>query len=91
MLPNNPPLLPAATAPAITRAFATQIGGTHYNSLPNGYQPFQISKVLGLNPVEHTILKYLLRHRNKNGVKDLEKIKHCVEILIEQEYPQGNK
>lgn len=67
-------------------AFASQVGGGHYKDLPDGYQPFQISKALGLNPVEHTILKYLLRHRNKNGVRDLEKIKHCVDILIEQEY-----
>lgn len=68
-------------------AFSQQVDGKHYSSMPDGYQPFQISRALGLNPVEHTILKYLLRHRRKNGKVDLEKIKHCVDILIEQEYP----
>lgn len=68
-------------------AFSQQVDGKHYSEMPEGYQPFQISHVLGLNPVEHTILKYLLRHRLKNGKVDLEKIKHCVDILIEQEYP----
>lgn len=68
-------------------AFSQQVDGKHYSEMPDGYQPFQISHALGLNPVEHTILKYLLRHRRKNGKVDLEKIKHCVDILIEQEYP----
>lgn len=69
-------------------AFTRQVAGAHYSSLPDGYQPFQISKALELNPVEHTILKYLIRHRDKNGKQDLDKIKHCVDILIEQEYGQ---
>lgn len=33
-------------------AFASQVDGGHYKDLPDGYQPFQISKALGLNPVE---------------------------------------
>lgn len=73
-----------------TSAFDTQVGGGHYSSRPDGYQPFQISKVLELNPVEHTVLKYLLRHRDKNGAVDLRKAKHCLDILIEQEYPNAN-
>lgn len=75
-----------AEAPKPVSAFKAQVGGQHYSALPLGYQPFQISHALDLNPVEHTILKYLLRHRNKNGKQDLEKIKHCVDILVEQEY-----
>lgn len=70
-------------------AFNTQEGGEHYSSLPEGYQPFQISKALGLNPVEHTILKYLLRHASKDGKAALLKAKHCIDILIEQEYPDA--
>lgn len=77
---------PSLYTPEATSAFSTQVGGEHYSTLPEGYQPFQISKALDLNPVEHTVLKYLLRHRDKNGKQDLEKIKHCVDILIEQEY-----
>lgn len=80
---------PVEAPPVQTSAFDTQVGGGHYSSRPDGYQPFQISKVLGLNPVEHTVLKYLLRHRDKNGAVDLQKAKHCLDILIEQEYPNA--
>lgn len=73
----------------VKSAFDTQEGGSHYSSKPDGYQPFQISKALDLNPVEHTVLKYLLRHRDKNGKVDLLKAKHCLDILIEQEYPDA--
>lgn len=73
----------------VKSAFDTQEGGSHYSSKPDGYQPFQISKALDLNPVEHTVLKYLLRHRGKNGKVDLLKAKHCLDILIEQEYPDA--
>ena len=72
---------------ASTAASVQQVGGKHYSAMPDGYQPFQISKALGLNPVEHTVLKYLLRHARKNGKQDLLKAKHCLDILIEQEYP----
>lgn len=65
--------------------FKQQVGGNHYSTMPDGYQPFQISYACGLNPVEHTILKYLLRWRKKEGKQDLLKIKHCVDLLIEQE------
>lgn len=79
-----------STSTAIVKsAFDTQEGGSHYSSKPDGYQPFQISKALDLNPVEHTVLKYLLRHREKNGKVDLLKAKHCLDILIEQEYPDA--
>lgn len=80
---------PIPRTPPAPSAFVRQVGGEHYKSLPEGYQPFQISRALDFDPVEHTILKYLIRHRDKNGKQDLEKIKHCVDILIEQEYPNA--
>lgn len=80
---------PITSTATVKSAFDTQEGGSHYSSKPDGYQPFQISKALDLNPVEHTVLKYLLRHRDKNGKVDLLKAKHCLDILIEQEYPDA--
>ena len=77
-LPAEPAVVAVAekvqAARAGQSAFASRVDGGHYKDLPDGYQPFQISKAQGLNPVEHTILKYLLRHRNKNGARDLENI-----------------
>lgn len=65
--------------------FDEQVGGRHYADLPKGYQPFQISHVLKLNPVEHTILKYLIRRKGDQRLEDLNKIKHCVDVLIQLE------
>ncbi len=70
----------------MTTALSTQVGGEHYKNVPRGYQPFEISYALGLNAMEHTALKYLLRHRSKGGVQDLQKAKHCIDILIQLEY-----
>ena len=51
----------------MTNALSTQVGGDHYKNQPAGYQPFEISFALGLNALEHTALKYILRHRTKGG------------------------
>lgn len=61
-----------------------QVGGDHY--LKHGdMQPFDIIDAYGLNFYEGTALKYLLRWRDKDGVLDLEKAKHYIEILIQKE------
>lgn len=72
----------------MTTALNTQVGGDHYKDIPAGYQPFEISHKLGLNAMEHTALKYILRHRSKGGRIDLYKAKHCIDILIQLEYPE---
>jgi hypothetical protein len=36
--------------------------------------------------IEGNIIKYILRHKKKNGLEDLKKAKHYLEILIEKEY-----
>lgn len=33
-------------------------------------------------------MKYLMRHRSKNGCEDLRKAIRCIEYLIEAEYPE---
>ena len=60
-----------------------QVGGAHYKSLP--IQPFEYSMANGLDPMQHTIIKYVTRFRDKNGVEDLEKAKHVIDMLIEWE------
>jgi len=39
----------------------------------------------GLDPLQHTIIKYVTRFRDKGGIADLEKAKHCIDLLIEFE------
>jgi hypothetical protein len=61
----------------------TQIGGDHYTKL--AIQPMQYSMENGLDPLQHTIIKYVTRFRDKAGIEDLEKAKHCIDMLIEFE------
>ena len=65
------------------KATDTQIGGDHYTKL--AIQPMQYSMENGLDPLQHTIIKYVTRFRDKAGIEDLEKAKHCIDMLIEFE------
>ena len=57
-----------------------QVGGTHYKK---GVQPWTIAMDWGLDPWSQNVVKYILRFPYKNGVEDLEKIKHYLDFLIE--------
>lgn len=38
----------------------------------------------GLGGAEHSVVKYVSRWKDKNGVEDLEKAHHILEMLIEE-------
>ena len=61
----------------------TQIGGNHYTKL--AIQPMRYSMENGLDALQHAVIKYVTRFRDKNGIEDLEKAKHCIDMLIEFE------
>ena len=65
------------------KATDTQIGGNHYTKL--AIQPMRYSMENGLDALQHTVIKYVTRFRDKNGIEDLEKAKHCIDMLIEFE------
>ena len=67
----------------IKSPLSTQIGGDHYTKL--AIQPMRYSMENGLDPLQHTIIKYVTRFRDKAGIEDLEKAKHCIDMLIEFE------
>lgn len=64
-------------------AFDTQEGGSHYTKL--AIQPMQYSMANGMDACQHSIIKYVTRFRDKNGVADLQKAKHVLDMLIEIE------
>ena len=66
---------------------STQIGGNHYTKL--AIQPMRYSMENGLDALQHTVIKYVTRFRDKNGIEDLEKAKHCIDMLIE--FERGKK
>lgn len=64
-------------------ALDIQIGGDHYKDL--AIQPVQYILANEVPFVEGCVIKYVTRWRDKGGVKDLEKAKHFIELLIEHE------
>lgn len=68
-------------------ALETQVGGDHYKKVR--IQPVEYISANGLNFLEGCIVKRITRWRDKDGFKDLEKIKHEVDLLIEMEKRYG--
>ena len=66
-------------------ALAVQTGGRHYKDMK--IQPVEYINANGLGFMEGSVIKYISRHRNKNGVEDLKKARHFIDLLIELEYP----
>lgn len=71
--------------PIASRASAkvTQIGGDHYRTM--AIQPVEYIMENGLGFVEGCVIKYVSRWRVKNGVEDLRKARHFLDLLIEHE------
>ena len=65
------------------RALDVQVAGNHYKDL--AIQPVEYIHANNIGYFEGNVIKYVSRWRNKNGVKDLEKAKHYIDLLIELE------
>lgn len=62
-----------------------QVDGNHYKSLM--IQPMEYAHANDLDWYQGEVVKYITRFRDKGKRKDLEKIIHLVQVLIELEYP----
>lgn len=67
-------------------ALNTQVAGDHYKKLK--IQPVEYIHANGLPFIEGNVVKYVTRWRDKGGIKDLEKARHFIELLIELESKQ---
>jgi hypothetical protein len=65
-----------------------QVGGEHYKG--KAIQPVEYIAANKLNFLEGCIVKRITRWREKDGFKDLHKIKHEVDLLIEMEQRYNN-
>lgn len=74
----------------MTNATDTQIGGSHYRDLAIQPMPFCIAN--RWDPAAYGILKYITRHKQKNGRQDVAKARHLVDLraqlIIEHGAPQ---
>lgn len=64
-------------------ALQRQEGGSHYRDMV--IQPIEYIHANGLPFAEGTVIKYVSRWRVKNGIADLKKARHVLDLLIELE------
>jgi hypothetical protein len=79
--PNKVEKKECACAKAGGNPFKSQVGGEHY--LGFKIQPAYFCIVNNLTAAESHVIKYVCRWRNKGGIRDLEKARHWLEMLIE--------
>ena len=63
-----------------------QVGGDHYKDM--AIQPYEYCERNGLTGLESNTVKYVSRWRKKGGKADLLKAIHCLELLIELNFPE---
>lgn len=66
------------------KALDVQIGGSHYKDFK--IQPIEFIMVNNLNFCQGNVIKYICRYNHKNGIEDLKKAKHYIDLLIQLEY-----
>lgn len=69
-------------------ALATQVAGDHYKSV--AIQPVQYIHANGIGFFEGNVIKYVTRHRAKNGAEDIKKAIHYLNLLLELEYGEND-
>ena len=61
-----------------------QVGGKHYKGMK--IQPAHFINENHLEFAEGNVIKYVCRHKKKDGEKDLLKAKHYIDMIIERDY-----
>ena len=64
-----------------TNALDVQVAGNHYKELP--IQPVEYIYANKIGYFEGNVIKYVTRWKEKGGIKDLEKAKHYIDLLIQ--------
>jgi hypothetical protein len=70
------------------KALKEQIGGEHYKSL--SIQPIEFITANNIPFIEGNVIKYVCRHKQKNGIQDIDKAIHYLNLLKELEYGVKN-
>jgi len=67
-----------------SKPLSQQIGGEHYRQ--GSIQPIEYIHANEMDFFSGNVVKYITRWKYKNGLEDLKKAKHYIELLMEQEY-----
>ncbi len=62
-----------------------QEGGSHYKM---AIQPIEYIAANELDYFQANIVKYVTRHKGKNGAEDIKKAMHYCELLLYYQYPE---
>tara|TARA_R100001132_G_C3230473_1_gene65319 strand:- start:324 stop:692 length:369 start_codon:yes stop_codon:yes gene_type:complete len=66
------------------KASDKQVGGNHYKDVAISSIDYIVKNKL--NFCEGNIIKYISRHKRKNGAEDIKKAIHYAELILELEY-----
>jgi hypothetical protein len=66
------------------KASEEQVGGGHYKVMK--IQPMEFCRANGMLGMESSVVKYVSRHKNKNGAEDIKKAIHCLQLILEMDY-----
>lgn len=70
-------------------AFKEQVGGNHYTKM--AIQPAEYCFKNNIGKLEGDAIAYLSRWKDKNGLEDLKKARHTIDLLIELEVSKRNE
>jgi len=73
----------------MSKALDKQEGGDHYKTFV--IQPVEFIQKNRIGWCEGNVIKYVCRHENKNGLQDLLKAKHYIDMLIQLNYQGGHE
>lgn len=65
-------------------ALTKQVGGDHYKQFQ--IQPVEFIVANDIGFLEGNVIKYIVRHRDKNGADDIRKAMHYCEIILSLHY-----
>lgn len=80
----GPAFTPAEEPRTPTSALDIQEGGNHYKKYK--IQPIEFCFANNIPVLEANAQKYILRHADKNGMEDLRKARHYLELMAEMYY-----
>jgi hypothetical protein len=67
-----------------TNPLDTQVGGNHYKDFK--IQPVEFTIANNLDFIQGNVIKYITRHKTKNGIEDLKKVIHYAQLAAKLQY-----
>lgn len=71
----------------VPSALNTQVQGNHYKDMK--IQPVEFIHANSVAFMEGNVIKYILRHKAKNGAADVRKALHYCQLILELEYGEA--